>query len=94
MPVSRAIWKCPTDGRYFRKKMSEHYLDRGKYGKTGKTQDMDERLKHMSPSDKLKMYGQLLLTAQRFMLKGKYPSADLVRGDAEKILLHFETTMD
>jgi len=74
--------------------MSEHYLDRGKYGKTGKAQDLNERLKHMSPSDKLKMYGQLLLTAQRFLSKNRYSSAEKVRKDAEIILLHFETTMD
>ena len=74
--------------------MSEHYLDRGKYGKTGKHQDINERLKHMSASEKLKMYGQLLLTAQRFIAKGRYSSAVKVRKDAEEILLHFEKTMD
>ena len=74
--------------------MSEHYLDRGKYTHTGKARDLNDRLKNMAPSDKLKMYGQLLLTAQRFLLKDKYSSADKVRKDAETILLHFETTMD
>ncbi len=74
--------------------MSEHHLDRGKYANTGKHQDLDERLKHMSPSDKLKLYAQLLLTAQRFLANDKYSDADIVRKDAEIILLHFETTMD
>ena len=52
------------------------------------------RLDSMAPSHKLKMYGQLLLRAQRHSLKHKFSSADKMRKDAEKILLHFETTMD
>tara|TARA_B100000749_G_C18389759_1_gene449701 strand:- start:863 stop:1087 length:225 start_codon:yes stop_codon:yes gene_type:complete len=74
--------------------MSEPYLDRGKYTKTGKARDLNERLNKMAPSAKLKMYGQILLTAQRLEMKKRHSVADRIRKDAEIILLHFEKTMD
>ena len=55
---------------------------------------IDNRLSSMVPSAKLKMYGQLLLRAQRHSLKRKFSSADKMRKDADKILLHFEKTLD
>jgi hypothetical protein len=73
--------------------MSEYHLD-GRYTNTGELQDLDKRLRHMSPSSKLKLYAQLLLTAQRFFMNDKYSDADTVRKDADVILLHFETTID
>jgi len=55
---------------------------------------IDSRLDGMTPSDKLKMYGQLLLRAQRHALNNKFSSADAIQKDAERILLHFEKTLD
>jgi len=55
---------------------------------------LEKRLGVMIPSDKLKMYGQLLLTSQRHYLRKKYSEAEDLRKDAEKILFHFETTLD
>ena len=54
----------------------------------------EKRLEKMLPSDKLKMYGQLLLRAQRYLMKNKYSKSDKFRKDAEKILYHFETFVD
>ena len=73
--------------------MSEYHLD-GRYTITGELQDLNKRLKHMSPSNKLKLYAQLLLTAQRFSINARYADAETVRKDADIILLHFETTID
>ena len=66
--------------------MSESY--------TGKVRDLDTKLGHMCPSNKLKLYGQLLLTAQRLLITQKYELSEQARKDAEKILMHFEKTID
>lgn len=55
---------------------------------------IDRHLNSMTPSDKLKMYGQLLLRAQRYALNRKFSYADAIHKDADKILLHFEKTLD
>lgn len=51
-------------------------------------------LKNMQPSDMLKMYGQLLLSAQRMSLRKRDERATELRHEAEEILIHFQKTLD
>jgi len=52
--------------------------------------DPNDRLKKMAASEQLKMYGQLLLTAQRYNLRERYDEATELRREAEQILIHFQ----
>jgi hypothetical protein len=56
--------------------------------------DPNARLKKMAASEKLKMYGQLLLTAQRYNLRERYDEATELRREAEQILMHFQKNFD
>jgi hypothetical protein len=40
------------------------------------------------------MYGQLLLTAQRYNLRERYDEATELRREAEQILMHFQKNFD
>jgi len=51
-------------------------------------------LSNMRPSDMLKMYGQLLLSAQRLSLNKKEERATALQHEAEEILVHFKITLD
>ncbi len=51
-------------------------------------------LNNMQPSDMLKMYGQLLLSAQRMSLRKRDERATELCHEAEEILMHFEKNLD
>lgn len=56
--------------------------------------DPNARLKKMAASEQLKMYGQLLLTAQRYNLRERHDEATELRLEAEQILVHFQKNFD
>jgi len=56
--------------------------------------DPNDRLKKMAASEQLRMYGQLLLTAQRYNLRKRYDEATELRREAEQILIHFQKNFD
>ena len=56
--------------------------------------DPNDRLRNMAASEQLKMYGQLLLTAQRYNLRERHEEATELRLEAEQILVHFQKNFD
>ena len=56
--------------------------------------DPEKQFRKMLPSEKLRMYGHLLLVSQRYSLKHRHADADELRKEAEEILIHFQKTMD
>ena len=66
--------------------------EEGKKMRLGK--DAEKRLKKMAPSQMLKLYGHLLMVAQRYSMKDRHADADKLRHEAEQILLHVQKTLD
>jgi len=66
--------------------------EEGKRMRLGK--DAEKRLKKMSPSQMLKLYGHLLMVSQRYSVKHRHADADELRREAEQILIHFQKTLD
>ena len=56
--------------------------------------DPEKQLQRMLPSEKLRMYGHLLMVSQRYSVKHRHADADELRKEAEQILIHFQKTLD
>ena len=56
--------------------------------------DSEKQLQRMLPSEKLRMYGHLLMVSQRYSVKHRHDDADELRKEAEQILIHFQKTLD
>ena len=56
--------------------------------------DPEKQLQRMLPSEKLRMYGHLLMVSQRYSVKHRHADADELRREAEQILIHFQKTLD
>ena len=54
----------------------------------------EKQLRKMLPSEKLRMYGHLLMVSQRYSVKHRHADADELRREAEQILIHFQKTLD
>jgi len=56
--------------------------------------DPEKQLRKMLPSEKLRMYGHLLMVSQRYSVRHRHADADELRREAEQILIHFQKTLD
>lgn len=56
--------------------------------------DPEKQFQKMLPSEKLRMYGHLLMVSQRYSVKHRHDDADELRKEAEQILIHFQKTLD
>ena len=56
--------------------------------------DPEKQLRKMLPSEKLRMYGHLLMVSQRYSVKHRHADADELRREAEQLLIHFQKTLD
>jgi len=56
--------------------------------------DPEIQLRKMLPSEKLRLYGHLLMVSQRYSVKHRHDDADELRKEAEQILIHFQKTLD